>query len=412
MDRISTSSAYDAAIANLMQRQEDLTNAQEQLTSGKRVNHASDDPTAAARAERARALIARTDATTRAVDASRNSMTLTESALGDAGELMQQARELVVAAGDASYTAAERADVGKQIAAIRTQLLAVANRSNGEGGYVFSGQGSGAAPFLDGPPSVSANGRVSNGVQFTGVGGSVSVATDEPLPLTLDGGNTWLHANSGNGVFQTNNLTSKTAWIDAGSVTNPSAITGADYSVQFSTAGGATTYSILKDGVATAASNVAYTSGQPIQVDGMSFAISGAPADGDQFEITKSTPTQSVFDTLDTIARALNPPPGSGVMSESQVTQAVQSGLRDIDQAASGLQSARSFAGQTLTQLDGVQGRLDATKLWGQTSQSNAEDLDMVSALSAFQAKQTGYQAALQSYGTVQKMSLLQYLNA
>lgn len=411
MDRIASASAYDAAIHNLMDRQEALTTTQEQLTSGKRVLQASDDPTAAARAERARALVARTEATSRAVDASKNAMTLTESALSDAGDLMQQARELVMAAGDASYSPAERAAVGQQLQQIRQQLLAVANRPDGQGGFVFAGQGSGSAPFLDGTPSVSANGTVTGGVRFIGTGGQVSVATKEPLPLTLDGGSIWLHANSGNGVFQTANVNSSTAWIDGGSVTDPSKITGSNYQVSFATGASGTTYSITKDGQPTTVTNAAFTSGQPITIDGMSFAISGAPATGDQFTIAPSQPNQSIFDTLDTLSRALNPPQGSAPMTQAQITQVVQTGLRDLDQGASSLQKARSVAGSTLNQIDGVQNRLDADKLWGQTTQSDAVDLDMVSALSQFQNQQTGYQAALQSYGAVQKMSLLQYLN-
>src|SRR3954462_9960470 len=233
VERISTASAYDSAINNLLLRQEGLTATQEQMTSGKRVIKASDDPTAAARAERARALEERTTASQKAVDASANAMTLTESALGDASELIQQARELMVSAGDASFSDAERASKAKAIAAIRNELLAVANRPDGQGGYVFSGQGSGGAPFVDRP----------GGVAFAGVGGSVNVATDEPLPLTLDGGAVWLAGNTGNGVFQTRNLNSGGAWIDAGRVTQPNLITNSTYDLQFSTAGGATTYS-------------------------------------------------------------------------------------------------------------------------------------------------------------------------
>ena len=397
MDRISSANAFDGAISNLLSRQEDLSNTQIQLTSGKRVVHASDDPTAAARAERARALIARTDASKRAVDASRSAMTLTESALGDATNLLQSARELVVAAGNASYSDAERAAVAKQIQSVRDQLLSVANRPDGAGGYVFSGQGSGAAPFSD----------TTAGVQFTGVGGSVHVATDEPLPLTLDGGSIWLHGNTGNGVFETKNMNSGSAWIDAGHVVQPSQLTNSTYSVQFNVSAGSTTYAILKDGNPTPVTAAAYTSGQSITVDGLSFAISGAPASGDKFQIAPSQPDLSVFAALDTITKALLTKNQSG----PQVTQAVQTGLRDIDQAASQLQSARSDAGQTLSRLDGVQGRLDASALWGETTRSNAEDLDMVKALASFQNQQTGYQAALQSYASVQKMSLMQYLN-
>ena len=397
VQRISTSNAYDNALNNLMSRQDALTQTQEQMTSGKRVVKASDDPTAAARAERDRALEERTTASQKAVDASSNAMTLTESALGDAGELLQQARELMVGAGDASYTDAERASKANAIAAIRTQLLAVANRPDGQGGFVFAGQGSGGAPFVDKP----------GGVVFQGVGGQVNVATDEPLPLTLDGGQVWLSANTGNGVFVTRNTNSSNAWIDAGRVTAPGQITSSTYDIQFSTAGGATTYSVLKDGSAISTGN-AYTSGQDISVDGMSFAISGAPANGDDFQTTPSTKSLSVFDALDNAVAQLSKPGQGG----PKVQQAVQDSIRNIDQCNSQVSSARAFAGMTLQRLDGVKGRLDATELSAQTDRSSAEDLDMVKALSSFNQQQTGYQAALQSYATIQKLSLFQYLNA
>jgi flagellar hook-associated protein 3 FlgL len=397
VQRISTSNAYDGALNSLMSRQDNLTETQEQMTSGKRVIKASDDPTSAARAERARALEERTTASQKAVDASSNAMTLTESALGDANELLQQARELIVSAGDASYSDAERASKATAIQAIRNQLLSVANRTDGQGGFVFSGQGAGGAPFVDKP----------GGVAFQGVGGEINVATDESLPLTLDGGTIWLSANTGNGVFQTRNVNSVNAWIDSGHVTAPSQITNSTYDIQFSNAGGNTTYSVIKDGTAVSSGN-AFSSGQDISVDGMSFAISGAPADGDEFEMTPSTKSLSVFDTLDSAVAQLSQAGRSG----PDVQQAVQDSLRNIDQCNSQISSARSFAGSMLQRLDGVKGRLDATELSAQTSRSSAEDLDMVKALSSFNQQQTGYQAALQSYATIQKLSLFQYLNA
>ncbi len=397
VQRISTANAYDGAIDNLMSRQGILTSTQEQMTSGKRVLKASDDPTAAARGERARALEARTTASEKAVDASSNAMTLTESALGDASDLLQQARELVVSAGDASYSDEERASKATAIAALRDQLLSVANRPDGQGGYVFSGQGSGGAPFVDQP----------GGVAFKGVGGSVNVATDEPLPLTLDGGNVWLSAGTGNGVFTTKNVNSGGAWIDSGRVTDPSQITGSTYDIQFSNASGTPTYSVLKDGVQMSTGQP-FTSGRDISVDGMSFTISGAPSDGDTFEMTPSQKNLSVFDTLDNIVKQLSTPSQSG----PDVQQAVQDGLRNIDQVSAHISSARSFAGTTLQRLDGVKGRLDATELSAETSRSTAEDLDMVKALASFNSQQTGYSAALQSYATIQKLSLFNYLNA
>ena len=48
--RLGSANTYDNARSQLMARQVALSNLQEQLTSGKRVNSPSDDPTAAAQA--------------------------------------------------------------------------------------------------------------------------------------------------------------------------------------------------------------------------------------------------------------------------------------------------------------------------------------------------------------------------
>ncbi len=184
--RITSANAFDTALTNLQRRQSQLSDAQDMLTSGKRVNKASDDPTAAARGERALAQINRTDANLRALDASRGAMLQTEAALGDAGELLQQVREMMVSAGNASYSDAERNTVAVALRGLRTQLLSVSNRGDGAGGYVFGGQGSNSEPFIDAP----------GGVQYVGTSGYLRAATDEPLPLSVDGAAAWLGATN------------------------------------------------------------------------------------------------------------------------------------------------------------------------------------------------------------------------
>jgi flagellar hook-associated protein 3 FlgL len=91
--------------------------------------------------------------------------------------------------------------------------------------------------------------------------------------------------------------------------------------------------------------------------------------------------------------------------------QAVNSGIRDIDNSADRLQNVRSEVGEVLNRIDTVTGRLDTLKLTAKTDESNAEDLDMTAAISNFQNQQAGYQAALQSYAIVQRLSLFQYIN-
>jgi flagellar hook-associated protein 3 FlgL len=396
--RLSTANAYDSSLDTLTRRQAELNQAQTQISSLKRVNRASDDPAAAARAERALAALLRTQASQRAIDASRNATTQTESALGDATDLLQQAREALVASGNATYTDAERKSLAAQLRNIRAQLLSVANRDDGSGGYLFGGQGSSAPPFVD----------AAGGVRFAGAPGETVAADPDAMPLASDGAATWLQAQSGNGVFETRALASNgSAWIDAGRVTQPAAVTGSTYTVQFAVASGVTTYSVLKDGAATAQSNVPYASGQAIEIDGQAVTVSGQPAAGDRFELRPSSPTLSAFDVLDRVAGELETPGKSG----GQVMQTTASGLRDIDASLGALQAARSRAGDALNRIDAATGRLDAQAVAQKGERSAAEDLDMVQAISDFQNQQTSYDAALKAYSMVQRLSLFQYLN-
>ena len=396
--RISTANSYDASLGQLVKRQEDLSAAQEQLTTGKRVNRASDDPAAAARAERALAAENRAVAVQRAVDASKNAMTLTESALGDATDLLQQVRETLIAAGNATYTDSERKGLADKIGELRKQLVAVANRADGAGTYLFGGQGSGQAPFLD----------AAGGVVYRGGSGETAVASTESLPITTNGDQIWMQSRSGNGVFDTNAVTATgTAWIDSGHVTNPSALTGSTYSIQFSVAAGVTTYSILQDGAPTAQVGMPFKPGQAIEIDGMSATIAGSPADLDEFTLTPSTSSQTVFDTLDKAIADLRTPLRSG----TQIAQSNADNLANLDQVMATLSGARTRVGETLNRIDGVTGRLDGLKLSSKTARSDAEDLDMTSAISDFASQQTGYDASLKAYTMVQKLSLFNYLN-
>jgi flagellar hook-associated protein 3 FlgL len=306
--RITSATAFENSVSTLQRRQSALSKSQEQLTSGKRVLKPSDDPAAAAAAERALARSSRSDAEQRALAASRNAMQMAESALGDGGDLLQQAREAVVSAGNGSYTDAERQTLANTIRGLRDQLFAVANRSDGAGRYLFGGQGSDGQPLLDGP----------GGVSYAGIGGETQAASGEASPLALDG---------------------RAAWLQAPDPANPGA-------------------------------------------------------------------TISLFDTLDHTINQLQTPG----QTATQVAQTVSTGLAGIDAVAANLGGWRARAGEALNRIDGIGARLSQDKLDAQRQRSDAEDLDMVQALSDFQSRQSGYDAALKTYSIVQKMSLFDFL--
>jgi flagellar hook-associated protein 3 FlgL len=142
----------------------------------------------------------------------------------------------------------------------------------------------------------------------------------------------------------------------------------------------------------------------------MSVSISGVAVAGDKFTVEPSSPNLSVFDALDKVIDVL----GSSATvapNAGDRPQAIQHGLRDLDQVLGNLQVVRSRSGETLNRLDGLDQRTQDRVLSDKALRSEAEDLDMAEGISDFSNKQTAYQAALQSYSMVRKLSLFDYIS-
>jgi flagellar hook-associated protein 3 FlgL len=150
-----------------------------------------------------------------------------------------------------------------------------------------------------------------------------------------------------------------------------------------------------------------FTPGQSIAFDGLAVAITGAPADGDNFSIAPASSTLKVFDVMDRAIEELKTP----LRTSAQIQQSNTGRLRDIDAVMGNLQNVRSQVGERLNNLDGTESRLAALKQYSAEEKSAAEDLDMVQAISDFQNQQAGYDTALKTYALVQRMSLFQYIS-
>ncbi len=176
--RIATANAYQNALDAMNQRQAQLIRSQEELASGRRVNRPSDDPAVAANAERNRAEQRRLDAQTRINEYAMGNLTQAESVLGSVTDLLQSVREAVIQAGNGGYTTSDRRQIATQLREQRHELLALANRTDGNGGYLFGGMGSSGSPFVE----------VGSTVQFQAQPGEQEVGLGETsVPTALDG---------------------------------------------------------------------------------------------------------------------------------------------------------------------------------------------------------------------------------
>ncbi len=394
--RISTADAYDSAVQRLATRQQELSKMQENLTAGKRVLRASDDPTAAAQAERARTRMSRIATDQRALDVQRNALSTAESTLGNAGTLMQNLRELIVKAGNTTtYSATDRDAMALEMRGLRDQILALANEKDGNNAPLFSGLGSTSAPFVD----------AAGGVIFQGIPGQAA-ATTTAVPSSLDGYATWMNVPTGNGIVTiTQTAGTSAVWSDQSAIADPAALTGHNYSIQFTVNAGVTTYSVVDNTSATTVvSNQPYVAGKDITFDGLKVTLQGTPVNGDSLSVAPST-RNSVFDIID---RAIAIVDGS---AGGTLAHDVARSLSEVDSAMARLQSSRAQAGELLNRVDNITDSNSARTIIQEADRSRAEDLDMVKGLSDFKTQETAYSAALASYAQIQKLSLFNFLS-
>ena len=406
--RMSSANAYEKSLQILYARQNELAGQQEKLTSGKNINRPSDDPSSAAQAERAQTRLSRIASDRQALEVQRGALTLAESALGESAGLLQRFRELTITAGNGGYNAADRLTIAKEMGSLREQLLSLANAADGNGLPLFGGLGSASAPFVEG----------ASGVVFNGLAGQ-QASTETSVPGTMDGQAVWMNVASGNGSFALSTGASNTGslWSNTGQVLTPASLTGHNYTITFSVVGAATTYSVqdttnipattvLPAPAVPAAANPSYTPGQAISFDGLSLVANGAPANGDTVQVVPST-TTSLFKVMDDAITAI----ANTNLTSSQLAQALGLALTQADNGMNRLQAARSQAGEWLNRADNIQHAQEGRALLFEADKSRAQDLDMVKGISDFTRLQTGYQAALQSYAQVQKLSLFNFIN-
>lgn len=411
--RLGTANMYDNALRNLGTRQTNLSNLQENLTSGKRVVRASDDPVSAAQAERAINRLARIQTEQRALETQRNAIAQAESALGDAVDLVQNFRELVVNAGSAALTPNDRNTIANQLQGLREQLLEVANRKDTNGIPLLSALGSALAPFL-GPLSTSPD------YSFEGLPGQTA-SSGVSIPNTLDGEAAFMFDPQRDGVYTAGVSaipSSRSLNTTAVTPVDPSLVTGDNYTITFSAVGpgatpGTTTATYTLTNTTTGAVSPAvvvpdYPTDKPVtiainSIPGLSFDIKGNPATGDTITLQ---PSPSMFSTLDNAIRYIRSAPDSNAAA-----QAVGQALGNMDIGLERLHNMRGYAGELLNRADRITGDQEKRSIQLEGDRSRAEDLDMIQGISDFQNQQVGYEAALKSYAQVQKLSLFNFIS-
>lgn len=157
---------------------ERMDRVQRQLSTNRRIDRASDDPTGAALAMQHRKNIAFEAQMRRNLENGTAFLNATESALDGATELLQRARELTVQGATGTLGPSEKTNIAAEMDQLIQQLAQVANTNFG-GAYIFSGhQTQTAAYAVSGNPPSSITWQGDNGQRVRQISPQDAVAVN------------------------------------------------------------------------------------------------------------------------------------------------------------------------------------------------------------------------------------------
>lgn len=144
--RVSSNSDYLNALANLNRAAADLSKWQAQVSSGRRLQLSSDDPTAAARDVADHAELGSLDQFAKTTDSAKARLTVVDSVLSDIVDRLTSARASVTAAQGTVAADTQREAIAKDLEGVADTILSDLNTRVG-GTCVFSGSSTLTAPY-------------------------------------------------------------------------------------------------------------------------------------------------------------------------------------------------------------------------------------------------------------------------
>ena len=404
ISRLGTANMYDRTINNINRQQNELASQMEHTSAGMRVIRPSDDPVAAAQAERARNRLERIASDQRGLDAQKATIEYAESTLGEINDALQEFRSLLVQAGNGAYNQVQRDTLVEQLTSLREQIAKYANRVDSNGLPLFRG-----LDTKTGLPFPNDEEGIQSGQPNSG---------EFHIANSLNGVLAFFSGKTGNGVLEIEPYSHAAgtpnqgkAHADIGVIKDPAAAAAVTTPIEITFQDNAGVLEYTTDGGATWSP---YKEGAAISVAGMDVVIKGQPVVGDGFTIKPST-TISTFEALDRAIAAVrdnaNP---DGSTAYGTLAHGITQSLSELDIALNRVSTVRGLAGDLLNQAQRMSNTLLAREEQVEAQRVAAEQYDsegMVRAISQMQTQQTAVSAALQSYASIQKLSLLNYIS-
>jgi flagellar hook-associated protein 3 FlgL len=420
--RISTNMIFELGSTKISDMQSTLTRTQQQLSTQRRILTPADDPVASSTLMGVTQSLSMNEQFATNRQNAKNALSQAESVLQSVTSLYQDVKTLVVNAGNGTLEDQQRGFLAAELRGRIDELMGLANSRDGAGNFMFGGYQISSQPFAAIPTGAQYNGD--QGRRMLQIGASRQIALND------SGSSVFENVKTGNGKFVAIAAASNTGSgiVGTGAIVNNAAVTGHDYSIDFTvgpaapSTSGVTSFTI-KDNVsgmfmdpATGIFNLAaapvpgtsYVSGQGISFDGMQIDVKGAPANGDVFNV-KSSSNQSIFTTLNDLLTTLSTT-GAGASGQANLTNGLNAANNSIDNALSNLLEVRASVGTRLKEIDVLDSAGDDLNIQYTEVMHQLQDIDLAETISSFTQQQMTLEAAQKAFTQVSRLSVFNYI--
>ena len=397
--RIPTNYIVSQIASDIVSKQHDLAQVQEQISSGKRVNRPSDEPAYAAR------ILNIKDATTQLEQFDRNSsaaeaqLSLEEGALDGVLNNINRIRELALSANSGIASDVTRQAINSEVKLHLDELYTLANSRDSFGNYLFGGSNTQSGPFAKGDPVVY-NGNDDSTDLTVGLGRKVK---------TGDSGiDVFMRIRNGNGSFSTapNSANTGSGIISQGAVADPDLYNGESYRIEFTDP---TTFDIYNDTTGTTESiGNTLDPTQPIEFNGVRTYVTGNPAAGDNFSISPSQ-NQDIFSTISRFVSAMDQP-ATTAAEKARITQTVNDTLTNLDTGLDHINTVRSGIGARLNSIDSSRDQNSNVKLQLERILTDVEDIDIAEAVTNLQTQANTLEVMQKAFTRMEGLSLFNFM--
>src|SRR5450830_1118682 len=193
--RISTSMLYQLSNTELTSMQSSILKLNQQVTENQKVLNPSDDPVASARALDLSQTQDLNDQYKTNRQNANSSLDQFNSVLTSVTAMLTKIKSDGIAAGNATYTNAERANMASELQGNLKEMLGFANSTDGQGNYLFAGFKSTTMPFTTDPTT--------GNVVYNGDQGQQTLQVDSSRQMDISASGQSVFQGNGQDIFKT-----------------------------------------------------------------------------------------------------------------------------------------------------------------------------------------------------------------